>query len=140
MKLDMSIPERPGWIFVLPGFDFLCLLLALVMLTGVVVRESYIEVKLPPSEFRGVRLGDENPVVIILKSTAAGPVYYVGGQKVTPENLSSSIESEAKNRSTDLVAIRLEESVTTAQRQDLIDVIARLKFRIYEGMRSRDVE
>ena len=22
MKLKMSLPERPGWIFVVPGFDF----------------------------------------------------------------------------------------------------------------------
>ena len=34
MQLKMSLPERPGWIFVIPGFDFIALLLALVMTTG----------------------------------------------------------------------------------------------------------
>ena len=62
MKLKMSIPERPGWIFAIPGFDFVALLLALVLLTGVVSNEGLVEVKLPSSEFRGFRLGDENPV------------------------------------------------------------------------------
>ena len=71
MQLKMSLPERPGWIFVIPGFDFMALLLALVMFTGVVAKESYVEIKLPPSEFRGVRLGDENPVVVMLKGTAS---------------------------------------------------------------------
>ena len=52
MKLKMSLPERPGWIFVIPGFDFVALLLALVMLTGVVAKESYVEIKLPPSVSR----------------------------------------------------------------------------------------
>ena len=26
MQLKMSLPERPGWIFVIPGFDFIALL------------------------------------------------------------------------------------------------------------------
>src|SRR5210317_596064 len=96
MKLKMSLPERPGWIFVIPGFDFIALLLALVMLTGVVAKESYVEIKLPRSEFRGKRLGDENPVVVMLKSTTSGPVYYVEGVEVPEGSLGNVVFESAE--------------------------------------------
>ena len=70
MQLKMSLPERPGWIFVIPGFDFMALLLALVMFTGVVAKESYVEIKLPPRELRAVRLGDESPAGVRRKRPA----------------------------------------------------------------------
>ena len=114
MQLKMSLPERPGWIFVIPGFDFIALLLALVMFTGVVAKESYVEIKLPPSEFRGVRLGDENPVVVMLESTASGPVYYVEGVKVPQASLGGGVLESAEKRGTKAVAIKVDSEATMA--------------------------
>jgi len=73
MKLKSSLPEKPGWLFVTPGFDFLLLLLALVTLTGVVAKEGFVEVNLPPSEFRGQRMGEEEFVVVTVKNGRKGP-------------------------------------------------------------------
>lgn len=136
MKLTMSLPERPGWIFVVPGFDFMALLLALVMLTGVVAREGWVEVKLPPSEFRGTRMGEENPVIVILKSTADGPAYYIANSRVTREDLADTISEEAVDRGTNVVGIRVDERATTAEEQELINTIAGLEYRILKGVRS----
>lgn len=139
MQLKMSLPERPGWIFVIPGFDFIALLLALVMLTGVVAQESYVEIKLARSEFRGERIGDENPVVVMLKSTASGPVYYVEGVKVLQESLGSVVFDSAEKRRTKAVAIKVDSGATMEERQILINTIARLKgIRIFEGFRRAD--
>ncbi|MDB4397677.1 biopolymer transporter ExbD [Akkermansiaceae bacterium] len=139
MQLKMSLPERPGWIFVIPGFDFIALLLALVMFTGVVAKESYVEIKLPPSEFRGVRLGDENPVVVMLKSTASGPVYYVEGVKVPQASLGGGVLESAEKRGTKAVAIKVDSEATMAERQILINTIAKLNgIRIFEGYRRKD--
>jgi biopolymer transport protein ExbD len=140
MKLKMSLPERPGWIFVVPGFDFIALLLALVMLTGVVAREGWVEVKLPPSEFRGVRLGDENPVIVIMKSTVNGPAYYLSNTKVPQDQLAAAISAEARKRGTNAVGIRVDERATTAEQQELINLIAGLDYRIYLGVRSSEIE
>ncbi len=139
MKLKMSLPERPGWIFVIPGFDFVALLLALVMLTGVVAKESYVEIKLPPSEFRGVRLGDEDPVVVMLKSTARGPVYYVEGMKTGEDELAKVIFEAAEKRETKAVAIKVDREATMSDRQVLINTIAGLNhIRIFEGYRQEE--
>lgn len=139
MQLKMSLPERPGWIFVIPGFDFMALLLALVMFSGVVAKESYVEIKLPPSEFRGVRLGDENPVVVMLKGTASGSVYYVDGVKVSQASLAGLVLESAEKRGTKAVAIKVDSGVTMAARQVLINTIAKLNgIRIFEGYRRKD--
>ena len=136
MKLKMSLPERPGWIFVVPGFDFVALLLALVMLTGVVAREGWVEVKLAPSEFRGKRMGEENPVIVILKKTPEGPAYYLSNQKVAREELADRIAEEAQSRETNVVGIKVDERATATERQELINIIAGLEYRIMEGVRS----
>jgi len=139
MKLKMSLPERPGWIFVIPGFDFIALLLALVMLTGVVAKESYVEIKLPRSEFRGERLGDENPVVVMLKSTTAGPVYYVEGVEVPEGSLGNVVFESAEKLGTKVVALKVDSGATMAERQVLIDSIGRLNgIRIFEGYERVD--
>ena len=139
MKLKMSLPERPGWIFVIPGFDFIALLLALVMLTGVVAKESYVEIKLPRSEFRGKRLGDENPVVVMLKSTTSGPVYYVEGVEVPEGSLGNVVFESAEKLGTKVVALKVDSGATMAERQVLIDSIGRLNgIRIFEGYERVD--
>lgn len=139
MKLEMSLPERPGWIFVIPGFDFVALMLALVMLTGVVAKESFVEVKLPPSEFRGVRLGNEKPVVVMLKSTSKGPSYYVGGEAISRSDLEKVIREALAARQTRTVAIKVDQDASMAERQVLINLIARLgNLRILEGYRREE--
>lgn len=139
MKLRMSVPERPGWIFVLPGFDFMLLLLALVMLAGAVAQESYVAVKLPPSEFRGVRLGNENPVVVMLKSTSKGAVYYMSGERVEEEDLEKVIRELADQRGTRRVAIEVDENASVGERFILINILTKLNMEILEGYRRDEV-
>lgn len=139
MKLKMSLPERPGWIFVIPGFDFIALLLALVMLSGVVAKEGYVEIKLPPSKFRGVRLGEENPVVVMLKSTAKGPIYHVEGVKVAEVELAKVIFEATQKRGTRAVAIKVDRDASNQEKQVLINLIAGLNnIRIFDGFRRED--
>lgn len=132
----MSLPERPGWVFVVPGFDFISLLLALVLFTGVVARESFLEVKLPPSEFRGVRLSDENPVIVVVKEASPGPSFYLSGKRVRWEDLEGKIEAEAESRGTDLVGIRMDREVRVKDQQAVVDLVARLDLRVYLGVTS----
>lgn len=135
----MSLPERPGWIFVIPGFDFVALLLALVLLTGVVAKESYVEIDLALSEFRGKRLGDGNPVVVMLESTVKGPVYYVGGMEVSQTDLAKVIYDAAEKRGTKAIAIQVDRDATISERQVLIETITGLRsFRILEGYRKKE--
>ena len=140
MKLKMSLPESPGWIFVVPGFDFIALLLALVMLTGVVAREGWIEVNLAPSEFRGVRMGDEDLVIVILKSTENGPAYYLANTRISKEQLAAAITTEAEKSGIYAVGIQVDERATTAEQQELINLIAALDYRVYLGVRTSEID
>lgn len=135
MKLEMSLPERPGWIFVLPGFDFIALILALVMLSGVVAQESYVEIKLPLAEFSGVRLGGERPVIIMLKSTSKGPVYFMNGVMVEASNIGKAVQEAAEQRGTRSVAIEIDRAASTNERFHLVNILTKLDLKILEGYR-----
>jgi len=138
MKLEMSLPERPGWIFVLPGFDFVALLLALVMLSGVVAQESYVEVKLPPAEFSGVRLAGDRPVIVMLKSSSKGPVYFMNGAMVQESDLAQAVQDEAEERGTETVAIEIDRSASTNERFNLVNILTKLDLKILEGYRRAE--
>jgi len=138
MKLEPSLPEKPGWIFVTPGFDFVLLLLALVMLTGVVARESLVEVELPSSEFRGLRMGDENFVVITVRSGQRGPIYYVAKERTEAVDLESVIAAEAKELNTKKVSVQCDQQVELGVEQSLIDLVSRLDLRYFRVIRPSE--
>ncbi|MGJ8695654.1 MAG: ExbD/TolR family protein [Verrucomicrobiaceae bacterium] len=139
MKLAMSVPERPGWIFVVPGVDFMGLILALVMLTGVVQKETFIEVSLPTSEFRGSRLGDESPVVVIVKHRAAGSSFYINRQPVEREGLEGAIMEAAESQATSLVVVKMDQEATVALQQEVVDLCRRLGFRCQLAVRTSEI-
>ena len=136
MKLKMSLPEHPGWIFVVPGFDFVALLLALVMLTGVVAREGLVEVKLPATGFRTERMIDVNPVIVTVQSSADGPTYYVGRRQISHEELEEEISTAAEERETRAVAIEADQWVSMRVNQELQELVTGLGFRIYLVVRN----
>ena len=138
MKLSLSIPESPGLVYLVPAFDFVGLLLALVLLTGVVTKENYVEISLPVSEFRGSRLGDESPVVVNVKQGIKGPIFYVAKEAVEQSRLKEAIEREAKARSTTLVALRMDQSSPISLQQKIIDLTRRLGYRLKIAQQTSD--
>ncbi len=136
MKLESSLPEKPGWIFVTPGFDFVMLLLALVMLTGVVARESLVEVKLPPSEFRGLRIGEENLVVVTVKQGRRRPVYYVGKERIEQGLLEVVIAGAAKDKKADKVVVYCDQKMDLRVEQEIYDLVTGLGLRYFRAVRQ----
>jgi len=135
MKLESTLPEKPGWIFITPGFDFVMLLMALVMFTGVVARESLVEVNLPPSEFRGLRMGEENMVIVMVKEGRLKPIYYVGKEQVEEGLLEVVIEGAAKDKETNRVAVHCDERIDLGVEQKIYDIVMRLNFRYFRVVR-----
>ncbi|MDB4282776.1 biopolymer transporter ExbD [Akkermansiaceae bacterium] len=129
MKLSMTLPESPGSIYIVPAFDFVGLLLALVLLTGVVTKETYVEISLPESEFRGSRLGDESAVVINVKQGIKGPTFYLAEEAVEQADLEEAIRQAAEARSTTLVYLRIDKSAPISIQQEMIDLTHRLGYR-----------
>lgn len=135
----MTLPESPGSIYIVPAFDFVGLLLALVLLTGVVSKETYVEISLPVSEFRGARLGDESPVVVNVKQGISGPTFYVAKEVVAEDHLEKAIREAAESRSTTLVALRMDQSTSVATQQEIVDLTRRLGYRCKIAQRTTDV-
>jgi len=136
MKLESTLPERTNWIFVTPGFDLIMLMLALVMLTGVVASEGLVEVKVPPSEFRGIRLGNERFVVVPVKQGSDAPVFYAGKEKIERGMLEVVIEGAAKNQKTDKVTVQCDARIGLGVEQELTDIVTRLGLRYYRVVRQ----
>ena len=73
------------------------------------------------------------------KGTASGPVYYVEGVKVAQTSLGGLVMESAEKRGTKAVAIKVDSEATMAERQILINTIAKLNgIRIFEGYRRED--
>ncbi|MDA7882371.1 biopolymer transporter ExbD [Akkermansiaceae bacterium] len=136
MKLKMSLPEHPGLLFAIPGFDFVALLLALVMLTGVVAKEGLVEVKLPRSGFRSKAMSEENPVIVTVQSTVNGPAYYVGRNQVSKGDLENEISTLAEERETRVVAIKVDQGVSVSDFQEIKEMIFGLDLGVLEVVRS----
>jgi biopolymer transport protein ExbD len=85
MKLELTLPERPGFLHALPVLDLFALLWLLFLLAPSLLRQSGIGVELPPSRFQLERY--QNSVVITLKTGVEGPVPHFGREAVTREEL-----------------------------------------------------
>lgn len=147
MKLELSLPDRPGFLFYIPALDLLALLLAMLTLAGVAAKEGFVEVKVPPSSFRGDRLDDENPVVVMVRERGDETIYYVSKKEVAAEALLSRIKEVADDRKTQLVVLMMDEKSSVKRQQEVIDRVMSAGLRCYlavrpeqEAARARVVE
>lgn len=140
MKLSLTVPERPGMIYFLPGFDLLTLVLALVMLTGVVAKESYVDISLPHSEFRGKGLGDEQPVIVGIRYSGKGPTYYVDRNPVEEADLKEAILEETSIRSTRLVILRIDQNAPLWVKYKMTDLCTQLDLTCKEAVNTTEIK
>lgn len=124
--------------YFLPGFDLLTLVLALVMLTGVVAKESYVDISPPVSEFRGKGLGDEQPVIVGVRYSGKGPTYYVAREPVAEADLEEVILERASFLSTRLVVLRLDQNAPLWVKYQLTDLCTRLDLTCKEAINTTE--
>lgn len=91
MKLEMSLPERPGFLHALPVFNLFLLLLMFFMLGPSLVMQSGVMVDLPPSKFQMQRFRDA--LVVTLGSGQAAPQIHLGRQPVTLDELAARLDA-----------------------------------------------
>ena len=93
MKLEMSLPERPGLLHALPVLDIFALLWLLFLLGPSLLRQSGIEVELPPSRFQLDRY--EDTLVVTLGPGENNPRIHLGRDSVTAEELATRLDTLA---------------------------------------------
>ncbi|NWK56894.1 biopolymer transporter ExbD [Verrucomicrobiaceae bacterium N1E253] len=89
MKLEMTLPSKPGFLHVLPGVDLLALVLMFPLLGSSFVRQAGMEVTVHESPWRYDQM--DNPVVITLGAGEQTPMW-VNKKQVEMDQLEREIK------------------------------------------------
>jgi biopolymer transport protein ExbD len=90
VKLEMSLPERPGLLHAVPILDIFALLWLMFLLGSALLRQSGVMVELPPSRFQLERFQDS--FVVTLGRGENEPRIHFGRDAVTMETLAERLE------------------------------------------------
>lgn len=90
MKLDRTLPERPGLLHAVPVLDLFVLLWLSVLLGPLMLQQSGVAVDLPPSRFQLERFQDA--LVVTLGPGEGAPRIHLGRDSVTMEDLAGRLE------------------------------------------------
>lgn len=90
MKLEMTLPERPGFLHAIPILNIFALLLLFFLLGPSLVLQSGVAVDLPPSKFQMERYQDA--LVVTLGPGEPGPRIHLGRDSVTQEKLAERLD------------------------------------------------
>lgn len=94
MKLEMSLPEQPGFIHALPLLDLLALVMLFPLLASSLAPQAGVEVELPETDFRLQRVA--NPIVVSITG-GADPQYWVGKEQVEQGDLVAAVKMRAES-------------------------------------------
>jgi hypothetical protein len=90
MKLEMTLPERPGFLHAVPVLNLFALLLLFLLLGPSFVMHSGISVELPPSRFQMERYRES--LVVTLGPGQPTPRIHLGRDAVTLAELIQKLE------------------------------------------------
>ncbi len=91
MKLEMTLPERPGLLHAMPLLNIFTLLQLFFLLGPALVLQSGVTVELPPSKFQMERY--QNSVVVSLGPGEPVARIHLGRDPVTLEELAARLTS-----------------------------------------------
>lgn len=90
MKLEMTLPERPGFLHAVPLLNIFALLQLFFLLGPSLVLQSGVAVDLPPSKFQMERY--QNALVVTLGPGEPAPRIHFGRDSVTRKELSERLD------------------------------------------------
>jgi len=90
VKLEMTLPERPGLLHAVPVLDLFALLWLLVLLAPMLQQQSGVAVDLAPSRFQLERFQDT--LVVTLGPGDAEPRIHLGRDSVTFKDLAAQLD------------------------------------------------
>lgn len=90
MKLEMTLPERPGLLHAVPVLNLFALMMFFLLLGPSLVLQSGVAVDMPPSRFQMQRYQDT--LVVTLGPGELLPHIHLGRDEMTMEVLSERLE------------------------------------------------
>lgn len=132
MKLEMTLPAKPGFLHMLPGLDIMALILMFPLLGPSFVQQTGIDVQVHESPWRYEQM--ENPIVVTLgaaSDTNATPLW-VNKSMVPMKDLEAVINdlrAEEGGDAITTVVIRSDVSVPSGKEKEVINRIIKLGLR-----------
>ncbi len=104
MKLQITLPSKPGLLHFIPGLDLLALILVIPLMGASFSQQSGVAVNLPESSFRLQRI--DNPVLITV-SGGNPPRIWVNKKSVPMHLLERELEEMRNNTQQELITTAL---------------------------------
>lgn len=130
MKLEVSLPERPGFLHAVPLFDLFALLLLSFILAPAMVLQSGVSVELPPSRFQLERF--EDTLIVTLGPGEPTPRIHFGRDAVTMVELAARLEQlrEDGAPARSLVLLKTDRGTPTGVERAVMEEIIDQGFRV----------
>ncbi|MDG1358182.1 MAG: biopolymer transporter ExbD [Akkermansiaceae bacterium] len=132
MKLEMTLPARPGFLHMLPGLDIIALILMFPLLGPSFVQQTGIDVQVHESPWRYEQM--DNPIVVTLGAAVGDRVVpvWVNKNEISLAGLETAIEalrSEDGGDTITTVVIRSDVSVPSGIEKEVVNRVIKLGLR-----------
>lgn len=130
MKLESTLPERPGFLFVVPAFNLFALLLVFFLLGPSFVSQSGVAVELPVSRFQMERHAD---ATVITVTAGDPPGYWVEREPVSLGQLSERLDARRGSDSSPAttVLLRVDKGVSVEVQRNVAEIALQKGLRVY---------
>ncbi len=129
MKLESTLPERPGFLFVVPAFNLLALLIAFLLLRESFAGQHGVSLELPVSRYQMERQTDASVVSI----TSNPPGYWLEREELTLSQLSERLDARRGSDSAPAsnVLLRVDRGVPVETQQAVAEIALQKGFRVW---------
>lgn len=130
MKLEMTLPERPGFLHAIPLLNIFALVQLFFLLGPSLVWQSGVAVDLPPSRFQMERY--ETPLVVTLGPGEPTPRIHFARDSVTLEELSGRLEklSETGAQAKAIVLLQTDTGTPVGVEREVTEMVLAKGFRL----------
>ena len=130
MKLESTLPERPGFLFIVPAFNLFALLLVFFLLGPSFASQSGVAVELPVSRFQMERQADATVVTITADDP---PGYWLEREPVSLGQLAERLDErrESKSVPATTVLLRVDKGVPVEVQRNVAEIALQKGLRVY---------
>jgi biopolymer transport protein ExbD len=130
MKLEMTLPERPGFLHAIPLLNIFALVQLFFLLGPSLVWQSGVAVELPPSRFQMERY--ETPLVVTLGPGEPTPRIHFARDSVTLEELSKRLEklSDTGAQAKAIVLLQTDTGTPVGVEREVTEMVLAKGFRL----------
>ena len=129
MKLESTLPDRVGFLHVVPILDLFALLLVALLLGPAFLNQAGVQVELPVSRFQLARSADATVVTV---TEGQPPVLWLGRERMDEVALAERLESiRAQSATIPVAYIRSDAGVTAGEERKVVELVLGAGFRVY---------